>query len=101
MRAGFWGTVAVAAFLTGCSAPSDQPETKAPQWGRGSNANVTPVVGPPVPNVPAVPIDTVADGIPYGAAGGASAGPTDQTTEAQPAGQEKAAAAGPPATPQT
>jgi membrane-bound inhibitor of C-type lysozyme len=52
-----------------------------------------------VPNVPAVPIDTVADGVPYGTA---TAKPTDQTTPAQRADMDAAAAAaGVPATAQT
>jgi membrane-bound inhibitor of C-type lysozyme len=88
MRAGFLATLAVAAVLAGCSGTPEQPETKAPQWGPGGTADVAPVVGAPAPNVPAVPIDTKADGVPYGTA---AAIPADRSTPAQQA--EAAAAA--------
>jgi membrane-bound inhibitor of C-type lysozyme len=89
MRAALWAMIAGATLLAGCGQPSAQPETRAPQWGRGSSADIEPVVGPPIANVPTVPIDTKADGAPYGMA---AAIPADRSTPAQRA--ETAAAAG-------
>lgn len=99
MRAVVPGTIAIAMLLAGCTPPA-QPETQAPQWGRGSNAETAPPPPAAVPQaIPSVPLDTKADGQPYGAA---STRPADQTTPAQQAGLEAAAAAaGVPATPQT
>lgn len=99
MRAAVPGTIAIAMLLAGCSPPA-QPETKAPQWGRGSNAETAPPPPAAVPQAtPSVPLDTKADGQPYGTA---SARPTDQTTPDQRAQMDAAAAAaGVPATPQT
>jgi membrane-bound inhibitor of C-type lysozyme len=92
--------IVVAALLAGCSSPQAQPETQAPQWGRGSNAETAPPPPAAVPQaIPSASIDTKADGQPYGSA---TARPTDQTTPEQRAEMETAAAAaGLPATPQT
>jgi membrane-bound inhibitor of C-type lysozyme len=92
--------IAAAVLLAGCTPPT-QPETQAPQWGRGSNAETAPPPPAAVPQaIPSVPLDTKADGQPYGSA--PSAMPTDQTTADQRAEAEKAAAAaGLPVTPQT
>ncbi|MFN7400424.1 MAG: MliC family protein [Sandaracinobacter sp.] len=99
MRAAFPAMIAISILLAGCSPPT-QPETQAPQWGRGSNAKTAPP--PPAavpPTMPTMSIDTKADGQPYGSA---TARPTDQTTPDQRAEMEKAAAAaGLPVTPQT
>jgi membrane-bound inhibitor of C-type lysozyme len=86
-------------LLAGCTPPA-QPETQAPQWGRGSNAETAPPPPAAQPQaIPSVPLDTKADGQPYGSA---TARPTDQTTPAPQAEIDAAAAAaGMPATPQT
>ncbi len=99
MRAAVPGTIAIAMLLAGCTPPA-KPETQAPQWGRGSNAETAPPPPAAQPQaIPSVPLDTRADGQPYGSA---TARPTDQTTPAQRAEAEAAAAtAGMPATPQT
>ena len=79
MRAAVPGMIAVAMLLAGCTPPA-QPETKAPQWGRGSNAETAPPPPAAQPQaIPSVPIDTKADGQPYGAAG-AAAVPADRST---------------------
>jgi membrane-bound inhibitor of C-type lysozyme len=78
--------------LAGCSAP---PQQQAPAAGPAN---------PPLPPVQAVPLDTRADGALPGSKAGAAGGgmPTDQTTPAQRAELEAAAAAaGLPPTPQT
>lgn len=100
MRAAVPGMIAMAMLLAGCTPPT-QPETQAPQWGRGSNAETAPPPPAAVPQaIPSVPLDTKADGQPYGSA--TSARPVDQTTPEQRAEMEQAAsAAGLPVTPQT
>jgi len=100
MRTAVPATIAIAMLLAGCTGPTEQPETQAPQWGRGSNAETAPPppAAAPAP-IAAVPLDTRADGRPYGAA---TARPVDQTTPEQRAEMEKAAAAaGLPVTAQT
>jgi membrane-bound inhibitor of C-type lysozyme len=89
--------IVVAALLAGCSSPQAQPETQAPQWGRGSNAETAPPPPAAVPQaIPSVAIDTKADGQPYGSA---TAIPADRSTPAQQAATaEGAAAAGLPVT---
>jgi hypothetical protein len=89
MRAAFPATIAISMLLAGCSPPT-QPETQAPQWGRGSNAETAPP--PPAAVPPAMPtmsIDTKADGVPYGMA---IAIPADRATPAQRAATAEAAA---------
>lgn len=79
MRAAVPGVIAVAMLLAGCSPPV-QSDTKAPQWGRGSNAETAPPPPAAVPQAtPSVPLDTKADGQPYGAPG-AAAVPADRST---------------------
>lgn len=78
MRAAVPATIAIAMLLAGC-APSSQPDTQAPQWGRGSNAETAPPPPAAVPQaIPSVPIDTKADGVPYGTP--AAAIPADRST---------------------
>lgn len=96
MRAAVPGMIAIAMLLAGCTPPA-QPETKAPQWGRGSNAETAPPPPAAAPQaIPSVPLDTKADGQPYGSA---TAIPADRSTPAQQAATaEAAAAAGLPVT---
>jgi membrane-bound inhibitor of C-type lysozyme len=87
-------TVSLAGLLLlgACTAPAPQ---QAPAEGPAN---------PPLPPVQAVPLDTRADGALAGSKAGAAGGgmPTDQTTPAQRAEMEAAAAAaGMPVTPQT
>ncbi len=79
MRAAVPGMIAIATLLAGCTPPT-QPETKAPQWGRGSNAETAPPPPAAVPQAtPSVPLDTKADGQPYGARAAAEI-PADRST---------------------
>lgn len=78
MRAAVPGMIAMAMLVAGCTQPK-QPETQAPQWGKGSNAETAPPPPAAVPQaIPSVPIDTKADGQPYGAP--AAAIPADRST---------------------
>ncbi len=91
MRAAVPGMIVLAVLLAGCSSPQPQPETRATQWGRGSNAETAPPPPAAVPQaIPSVAIDTRADGRPHGSA---AAIPADRSTPAQRAATAEAAAA--------
>jgi hypothetical protein len=78
MRAAVPGMIAMAMLVAGCTQPK-QPDTQAPQWGKGSNAETAPPPPAAQPQaIPSVPLDTKADGQPYGAS--AAAIPADRST---------------------
>lgn len=92
MRAAVPATIAIAMLMAGCapSSPGGQPDTQAPQWGRGSNAETAPPPPAAAPQAaPSVPIDTKADGVPYGTV---NPTPVDRSTPEQRAETAEAAA---------